>query len=143
MGHNLIKDQIASVRLFPRMVSEEEFQLLEKSFTSEEVLEVLKGFTKDKSPGPDEWTVEFFLHFYEMVVKDLLEAVEESRLSGEVIGSLNSTFKGRQILNTIGTTQECLHGIKAKKLQALILNIDLKKAYDCISWDFLRFTLLQ
>jgi hypothetical protein len=131
-----------------------------------------------------------------MVAKDLLEAVEESRLSGEVIRSLNSTFislipkvngpasfgdfrpialcnlcykiiakiiakrirpimsrtlseeklgflKGRKILDAIGTTQECLHGIKEKKLQALILKIDLKKAYDCISWDFLRLTLLQ
>jgi hypothetical protein len=24
---------------------------------------VLKGFAKDKSPGPDGWTVDFFLHF--------------------------------------------------------------------------------
>jgi hypothetical protein len=32
-GKNLIEDQIASVRLFPRMVSEEEVQLLEKPCT--------------------------------------------------------------------------------------------------------------
>jgi hypothetical protein len=30
-----------------------------------------------------------------------------------------------------------------KKLQAMILNIDLKKAYDCISWDYIRLVLLQ
>jgi hypothetical protein len=28
-------------------------------------------------------------------------------------------------------------------LQALILKIDLKKAYDCISWDYIRLVLLQ
>jgi hypothetical protein len=30
-----------------------------------------------------------------------------------------------------------------KNLQALILKIDLKKAYDCVSWDYLRLVLLQ
>jgi len=52
-------------------------------------------------------------------------------------------LKGRKILYAIGTTQECLHIIKTKKLQAIILKLDLKKAYDCINWDFLRLILLQ
>jgi hypothetical protein len=60
-------------------------------------------------------------------------------LSEEQLGFL----KGRQILDAIGTTQECLHSIKTKKLQAIILKLDLKKAYDCINWDFLRLILLQ
>jgi hypothetical protein len=51
------------VRLFPRMVKEEEVVALEKPCTKEEILEVLKGFTKDKSLGPNGWTVEFYLHF--------------------------------------------------------------------------------
>jgi hypothetical protein len=193
---NTIEEQIATVRLFPRIVTEEEVVTLESPCSSEEVLEVLKGFSKDKSPGPDGWTVEFFLHFFELVGKDLLDVVEETRLGGEVIRSINSTFialipkvncpssfgdfrpialcnlcykiiakiiarrirpilsrslseeqlgflKGRQILDAIGTAQECLHSIKVKKLQAIILKLDLKKAYDCINWDFLRLTLLQ
>jgi hypothetical protein len=166
-GQNTIEDQIATVRLYPRLVTEEEVINLEKPCSSEELLEVLKGFSKDKSPGPDGWTVEFFLHFFDLVGKDLLDAVEESRQCGEVIRSLNSTFialipkvnspssfgdfrpialcnlcykiiakiiarrirpilsrslseeqlgflKGRQILDAIGTTQECLHSIKVK-----------------------------
>jgi hypothetical protein len=58
---NSIVDQVESVRLYPRLVSDEDIIILEKVVTKEEVLEVLKGFTKDKIPGPDGWTVEFFI----------------------------------------------------------------------------------
>jgi len=39
-------------------------------------------------------------------------------------------LKRRQILDAIETAQECLHSIKSKKLQSIILKLDLKKAYD-------------
>jgi hypothetical protein len=194
-AENLIVDQVETVRLYPRLVSDEELASLEKLVSEKEVLEVLKGFPKDKSSGPDGWNVDFFLHFFDLVAKDLLEVVEETRITGMVIRSLNSTFialipkvngptnfgdfrliafnlcykviskiiakrlrpilshslseeqfiflKGRQIIDAIGIAQECIHSIKEKKQQALILKIDLRKAYDCISWDFLRMVLLQ
>ena len=53
---------------------------------------VLKGFTKDKRPGPNGWNLEFFIYFFHLVAKDLLEAVEESCTKGDVKRSLNSTF---------------------------------------------------
>jgi hypothetical protein len=164
--------------------------------TLQEILVALKSFSKDKSPGPDGWTVEFYLHFFDLVGPDLLALVEDNKLRGKVIGALNSTFltlipkvdasssfgdyrpialcnlcykliskiiairikpilsrflskeqlgflKGRQIIDAIGTTQECLHSIKTKKSKALILKLDLKKAFDCIDWDFLRLILTQ
>jgi hypothetical protein len=52
----------------------------------------LKSFSKDKSPGPNGWTVEFYLHFFDLVGPDLLELVEDTRLSGKVTGAINSTF---------------------------------------------------
>jgi hypothetical protein len=73
-------------------VREEELSLLEKDVTKDEIFEILRGFAKDKSPGPDGWTVEFFLSFFELVGHDLLDMVEESRIRGEVISSINSTF---------------------------------------------------
>jgi hypothetical protein len=185
-----------SVRLYPTFVTALEVQELEKRVTKDEVFEVIKGFSRDKSPGPDGWTVEFYHCFFELVGQDLVDMVEETRLKGEIIPSINSTFvalipkvnkptvfndfrpislcnlcykiiskiiakrlrpilsrvlseeqlgflKGRQILDAIGTAQECLHSIRARKLKALILKIDLKKAYDCTSWDFLRLVLHQ
>jgi hypothetical protein len=74
------------------MVTEEDNHILEKPCSLEDIQNILKGFTKDKIPGPDGWTVEFFLHYFELVGGDLLGMVEESRQNGDVIKSLNSTF---------------------------------------------------
>jgi hypothetical protein len=73
------------------------------------------------------------------IIAKRIRPIMSCTLSEEQFGFL----KGRQIIDAIGTAQECLHNIREKKLQALILKIDLKKAYDCISWDFLRLVLLQ
>jgi hypothetical protein len=158
-------DQAYTTSLFPRFVNEEDTLLFDRPCTKSEIWEVLKHFSKDKSPGPDGWTVEFFTQFFDLLGDDLLELVEDSRIRGKVQSSLNSTFlalipkenkpltfgdyrpialcnlcykliakvianrlkpilsrslsseqlgflKGRQILDTIGTAQECLHSIK-------------------------------
>jgi hypothetical protein len=178
------------------MVTDEEARALEAPCTKEEIYQVLKGFKKEKSPGPDGWTVELYLHFFELMGQDLLEAIEDSRTRGLVNKHLNNTFivlipkqnlprhfsdyrpislcnlsykiitkiianrirpllsralaeeqlgflKGRQILDAIGTAQECLHSIKTKNIPAILLKLDLKQAFDCINWNFLHLILLQ
>jgi hypothetical protein len=64
-------------------------------------------------------------------------------LSRELTCNQLGFLKGRQILDAIGTTQECIHSIKARKQKSLILKLDLRKAYDCVNWDFLRLILVQ
>jgi hypothetical protein len=83
-GTNQLSDQVEIVRLFPRMVKDEEVMALEKPCTKEEILEVLNGFTKEKSLGPDGRSVEFYLHYFDLVGQDLLDVVEESRTRGVV-----------------------------------------------------------
>jgi hypothetical protein len=91
-SHNSIVDQIESIHLYPRLTTEEEVHILENPITKDEILVVLRGFTKDKSPSPDRWIVDFFFHFFDLVFDDILEVVEEPRLSSIVNRYLNSNF---------------------------------------------------
>jgi len=61
----------------------------------------------------------------------------DASLSERQLGFL----KGRRIQDAIGAAHECLHNIKQKNQKALILKLDLKKAFDCIDWEFLRLIL--
>jgi hypothetical protein len=182
--------------IFPHFVTAEDISLLDYPCSLKEVLGALQSFKKDRSLGPDVWTVKFYLQFFDLVGSDLLEVVKDTRLGGKIVGALNSTFltlipkennpstfgdyrlialynlcyklitkiianrikpilsrslsgeqlgflKGRQILDAIGMAHECLHNIKKKKTKALILKLDLRKAFDYIDWDFLRLILTQ
>jgi hypothetical protein len=74
------------------MVNDDEASSLYDPVNLEEIKDVLTLFKKDKSPGPDGWTVEFFTYFFYLVGEDLVQMIEESRQSGFITGSLNSTF---------------------------------------------------
>jgi hypothetical protein len=87
-----ITDQLVVLRNFPRMISEAEGNSIIEPVSLAEILKTLKGFNSSKIPGPDGWTVEFFLAFFDIVGNELLEVVEESRRLGKVTGALNATF---------------------------------------------------
>jgi hypothetical protein len=50
-------------------------------------------------------------------------------------------LEGRQIHEAIGVAQEALHNIKTRKLKSVVLKIDLSKAYDRVSWLYIRLLL--
>ena len=52
-------------------------------------------------------------------------------------------LKNRQITEPLAITQEVLHTIQTKNRCALILKLDLTKAFDLVNWTFLRLILLQ
>jgi hypothetical protein len=53
--------------LFPRFVEEEYNMTLMEEVSEEELKEVLHSFQKDKSPGPDGWTMDFFVGLYDLI----------------------------------------------------------------------------
>jgi len=85
-------EQFQLVDLYPWMVSYDESNSLLNPMTLEELKQVLFKFKKEKSPGPDGWSSEFFTFFFDIVGEDLLDMVEEARRFGVMVSSLNSTF---------------------------------------------------
>jgi hypothetical protein len=79
---------------------------------------------------------------YKVITKIIASRLKEklaSCISAEQFGFL----KDRLIFDAVGIAQECLHTVKTKKFNSLILKLDLRKAYDKVSWQFLRMMLIQ
>jgi hypothetical protein len=87
-----ITEQVKVACLFNSWLSEEEAKELFLPVTSWELKSILFHFKKEKSPGPDGWTVEFFTHFFDLIIEELLALVESIRSRGHMAGNLNSTF---------------------------------------------------
>jgi len=49
-----------------------------------------------------------------------------------------SYVEGRQILNNIIQTHEVVHSLKSNKQAGMIIQLDLVKAYDKLSWSYIR-----
>jgi hypothetical protein len=78
--------------MFSNLFTDAEVEALYSSIDLDELKKVITKFKIDKSLGPDGWTTEFFIHFFDLVGGDLLDMVEEARLNGNISGGLNSTF---------------------------------------------------
>lgn len=79
---------------------------------------------------------------YKLISKIIANRIKP-KLSEWMTNEQFSFLANRQILDAVGITQEVLHSVKLRKQKALMLKIDLVKAYDQVNWDFLRLMLLQ
>jgi hypothetical protein len=84
--------KVSTASLFTNLVSATEATDLFNPVTLIELKNILFLFKKERSPGPDGWTTEFFTHFFDLVGSDLLLMVEDARVKGKISSSLNSTF---------------------------------------------------
>ena len=79
---------------------------------------------------------------YKMISKVVavrLKPFLDTHISKEQYGFL----KNRQIVEPIGILQETLHSVKTKNSCALILKLDLVKAFDRVNRSFIRLILIQ
>ena len=58
----------------------------------EDVEEIVMNMSKNKAPGPDGYTVEFYQTGWHFLGKEILEAIEESRMKQRIWLGINSTF---------------------------------------------------
>ena len=74
-----ISEILEVLNLFPRLITEEIKQDLLEEVIEEEFNKIIHSFQRGKSPGPDGFTLDFFLGFYEMLKNDILKVVRESQ----------------------------------------------------------------
>jgi hypothetical protein len=67
-------------------------QSLEEEILEEEFLSTISSMLKGKSPDLNVITMEFYIGFYDLLKKDLLNVAREYQRLRKMLGALNSTF---------------------------------------------------
>lgn len=81
---------------------------------------------------------------YKLITKIISKRLRD--LMPLLISPAQSSFiKGRSIIDNIIITQEVIHSMKKKRGKKgwLVIKVDLEKAFDKLSWDFIEDTLLD
>eukprot|EP00253_Pinus_taeda_P029408 PITA_29408 len=168
-GEATIAEVFRTVQSFPRFVEEDEAEDLTIPVTKEEIeaamklMEITDVVEDSRQKGviyrpfnsrfialiPKKDDPESFEDFrpislcnciYKIISKVIalrIAPILSRNISMEQFGFLD----GRQIHEAIGVAQEVTHSIKTKKKKGVVLKIDLSKAYDRISWLYLRMLL--
>lgn len=62
-------------------------------------------------------------------------------LPGIISEEQSGYVKGRQILDNILLAQEMVHTLQSRKVEGMLMQLDLSKAYDKVSWNYLESIL--
>ena len=76
----------------PKLITEDHNQILGKSIKMVEVKNVVNQMAKDKAPGLDGFTTNFFHAGWEWLKEEIVALVEDSRKLRSVLRALNLTF---------------------------------------------------
>ena len=118
------------------IISVEERAMLERSFEEEEVVAVLREFSGDKAPDPDEFTMAFLKHCWEMVKVDVMVALGHFYASDTFERSFNATFlvlipkkagaediRDFRPISLIGCFYKLLANVLARRLKAALPSV--------------------
>ena len=86
-----VQHPFSDILAFPR-ISRDNVDWLEKPFEESEVLEVIKEFNGDKSPGPDGFSMAFFQSCWGILKSNIMVVFHHFHVTGEFEKSLNATF---------------------------------------------------
>ncbi|RVW34760.1 LINE-1 reverse transcriptase-like [Vitis vinifera] len=136
---------------------------LEIPFLEEEVLAALTDLGKDKAPGPDGFTMAFWLYgwdvggaedlkdfrpislvgsLYKLLAKVLANRIK--KVMGKVISEPQNAFvEGRQILDAVLIANEVVDSRLKSNQGGVMCKLDIEKAYDHVDWKFLLAVLKQ
>lgn len=73
-------------------ISTEHTSFLQADVTEAKIIQAFQGINPDKAPGPDGYNAYFFRHTWEVVGKDVIEAVKHFFKGGHMLKEINGTF---------------------------------------------------
>jgi hypothetical protein len=76
----------------PRLVQPEQSQAMMHPTSLEEVEDIVKSMATGKSPGSDDFTMDFYQTGWPILGPDIWEVVEESHTSKGILQAFNATF---------------------------------------------------
>ncbi|XP_058759850.1 uncharacterized protein LOC131633146 [Vicia villosa] len=135
-----IRPEFRGIRL--KSLSNEDSLELEKLFTEEEVKEAIWACDGNKIPGADGFTLEFSRvgSIYKILAKLLTARIK--RVVSKLVSPNQTAFvPGRNMMDGVLMVNEILDWAKRKKRNCLLLKVDFEKAYDSVSWNFIRFIM--
>ena len=100
---------------------------LEGPLTYEECKEALSSFSKDKSPGEDGFTAEFYIKFFDILGEDLVKSLNHAYEKGEL-----SISQRRGVITLLPKDESSLLDLKNWR-PITLLNVDYKIAAKAIA----------
>ena len=76
----------------PKLITDDHNQILGKAIEIMEVMTAVKQMEKDKAPGPDGFTTNFFHACWDWLKEEIWALVEDSRKSESILRAIKSTF---------------------------------------------------
>eukprot|EP00253_Pinus_taeda_P021835 PITA_21835 len=152
-------------RNIPKLVCREDNFNLVRPVTEGELRDVIQDMQNGKALGLDDFNVDFFKACWNIVKRDILNVLEDSRpialcnriykiiskvvanrlkplLIVLVSGEQSGYVEGKQILDNIIQAQEVVHSLTSKKQVGMIMQLDIAKAYDKVNWLYLKKMLI-
>ena len=95
----------------------------------------------DQADSPDKFRPIALCNVLYKILSKLMASRLKSVLPSIISQEQTGYVEGRQITDSIILTQEVLHSLKTKRTPGMLIQLDLSKAFDKISWHYMRAIL--
>ncbi|GJS99827.1 RNA-directed DNA polymerase, eukaryota, reverse transcriptase zinc-binding domain protein [Tanacetum coccineum] len=147
--------------IFLNKLNNEEALKMVRPVRNSEIKNAMFDIEDSNALGPDGHTLRFYKSAWSIIGKEVCTAVREFFLRGKLLGEImtnrikgvlgslvnenqSAFIGGRHITDNILLSQELFRGYNRKlNIKKISFKIDLQKAYDTISWEFIKDYLVM